>query len=130
MRVDAFVYDPGSGGGEMAVNVAKGFARFVSGRLSGPRFTVRTPTAVIGIRGTDFSVWVEEARGYKTTIWVNEGEIEVTPVAGGGAAAVLSDEVVAVAPGGREVLRNVPKPVADRGLGLGIRLNPPREHFT
>ena len=130
MAIDAFVYDPDIGTGELAVNVAKGFARFISGKLSGPRFRVRTPTSLIGIRGTDFSVWVEPDRDFRTTIWVNQGEVEVTPIAGGPAAQVREDEVVAVAPGGREVLRDVPRPIPDRGLGIGIRLEAPRDDYN
>lgn len=127
MAIDRFVYNPDTNPGDLAIRVGKGFARFISGKLSGPRFKVRTPTALIGIRGTDFSVWVEEERNFRTTIWVNEGEVEVSPVAGGEAAVVAEDQVVAVAPGGQQVLRDVPKPIADRGLGIGIRLNPPRD---
>ena len=40
------------------------------------------------------------------------------------------DEVVAVAPGGREVLRDVPRPIPDRGLGIGIRLEAPRDDYN
>lgn len=128
--IDRFVYDPDSSAGELAIDVGKGFARFISGKLSGPDFKVRTPTALIGVRGTDFSVWVEAERNFRTTIWVNEGAIDVSPIAGGETARVSEDEVVAVAPGGQAVLRDVPKPIADRGLGIGIRLDPPREHHN
>ena len=128
MTIDTFVYDPDANAGEVAIDVAKGFARFVTGKLSGPNFRIQTPTSLIGVRGTDFSVWVEPERGFRTTIWVNEGEIEVTPRAGGPAARVRTDEVVAVAPGGQQVMRDVPKPIADRGLGVGIRVHPPRDH--
>lgn len=130
LMVDRFVFNPDAGAGELAINVGKGFARFVSGKLSGPTFKIRTPTAAIGIRGTDFSVWVESERNFKTTIWVNEGEIEVSPTAGGAAALVKEGEVVAVAPGSRQVMRDVPQPIADRGLGIGIRLSPPRNHHN
>lgn len=130
MQIDAYVYDPGAGAGEAAISVSKGLARFVTGKLSGPGFRVRTPTALIGIRGTDFSVWVEEERGNKTTVWVNEGEVEVTPLAGGPSARVRENEVVAVEPGSQQVLLNVPEPVGDRGLGIGIRLEPPRDHHN
>lgn len=50
--IDNFVYDPGTGTGQMAVSLAKGALRFVGGQLSHQgAATLKTPVAVIGIRG-------------------------------------------------------------------------------
>ncbi len=50
--IDSFVYDPGTGTGQMAATLAKGALRFVGGQLSHQgAATLKTPVAVIGIRG-------------------------------------------------------------------------------
>ena len=50
--IDNYVYDPASGTGQMATSLAKGMLRFVGGQLSHQgAATVRTPAAVVGIRG-------------------------------------------------------------------------------
>lgn len=61
--VDDFVYDPNTGAGRMAINVALGTVQMASGRLArGNRENVNitTPTASITVRGTDFSMTVDE----------------------------------------------------------------------
>ena len=50
--IDRFVYDPASGGGQMAASLTRGVLRFVGGQIShGQGATVRTPVATIGVRG-------------------------------------------------------------------------------
>lgn len=49
--------------------------RFITGKLGGPGFKVRTPTAVIGVRGTDFVVLVAEDGA--TQVAVLDGEVEI-----------------------------------------------------
>lgn len=61
--IDDFVYDPKKGGGKLAVNVAAGTVRYASGQIaknSPQNVAVRTPTATIGVRGTDFTATVDE----------------------------------------------------------------------
>lgn len=124
--LDEFVYDPGKPeAGKMVATVGKGIARFVSGNIK-QRFQVRTPTVTIGIRGTDFSVWVEDNRQGRTTIWVNEGSIVVQPNAGGAAVEVPQDSTVAVAAGSTNVDLNAPRPPSDPGLSPRLRLRPNR----
>ena len=55
MVIDRFVYDPSTGAGEMSASVVKGAFRFMSGRIGANNPTnadIRTPSALIGIRGT------------------------------------------------------------------------------
>jgi hypothetical protein len=125
VRLDEFVYDPGQpAAGKMVAEVGKGIARFVTGKIK-QRFQVRTPVASIGVRGTDFSVWVEDQRGGRTTIWVNEGSIVVTP-AGGQAVEVAQDSTVLIEPGSGTVQQNAPRPPGDPGLSPRLRLRPNR----
>jgi len=108
--IDEFVYDP-SGGGKLTATVSAGIARFISGKLKGDQVAIRTPSATIGIRGTDFSVWVEPSG--RTTIWVNDGSILVTPQ-GGQTETVVDGETVATS--GGTLQRNAQQPNPDRGI--------------
>ena len=61
--IDDFVYDPNTGTGSMSMRVALGTVAMTSGRLaktSRDRVSIRTPTASITVRGTDFSMTVDE----------------------------------------------------------------------
>lgn len=62
--IDEFVYDPkASKGGKLAVNVALGTVRYASGQIaknSPQNVAVNTPSATIGVRGTDFTATVDE----------------------------------------------------------------------
>jgi hypothetical protein len=50
--LDEFVYDPETGTGKLALTATKGVFRFVGGKISKRTpVTLKTPTAVIGIRG-------------------------------------------------------------------------------
>jgi hypothetical protein len=50
--LDKFVYDPGTGEGGLALDLAQGALRFVGGKLSkGGNVEVRTPTATMTVRG-------------------------------------------------------------------------------
>jgi hypothetical protein len=62
--IDDFVYDSKSTkGGKLAVNIASGTVRYASGQIaknSPQNVVVNTPTATIGVRGTDFTATVDE----------------------------------------------------------------------
>lgn len=62
--IDDFVYDPKSkSGGKLAVKVALGTVRYASGQIAktNPQsVAINTPTATIGVRGTDFTATVDE----------------------------------------------------------------------
>ena len=61
--IDEFVFDPTPKKSKMAFKVAAGTARFATGKLGlvdKNKIKIRTPTATIGIRGTDFTTTVDE----------------------------------------------------------------------
>jgi hypothetical protein len=61
--IDDFVYDPKKGTGKLAMKVVLGTARYASGQIakSNPQnVNVQTPTATVAVRGTDFSMTVDE----------------------------------------------------------------------
>jgi hypothetical protein len=63
MIIDDFVYDPKKGTGKLAVNMALGTARYASGQIAKnnpQQVSIKTPTATIAVRGTDFSMTVDE----------------------------------------------------------------------
>ena len=75
VTIDKFVYDPSRGTGEAAVNLVKGALRFVSGSQSPENYTVRTPLASMGVRGSVAETYVSEL-GYEFFLLI-EGGIEV-----------------------------------------------------
>jgi hypothetical protein len=63
ITIDDFVYDPRSGSGKLAMKMVQGTARYASGQIaknSPQNVNVQTPTATVAVRGTDFSMTVDE----------------------------------------------------------------------
>tara|TARA_B100001123_G_C15243185_1_gene999861 strand:+ start:341 stop:1459 length:1119 start_codon:yes stop_codon:yes gene_type:complete len=61
--IDEVIYDPDPSKSKMAMKFAMGTARFTSGKLgmiNKANIRIQTPTATIGIRGTDFTTTVDE----------------------------------------------------------------------
>lgn len=76
IKVDDYVYNGGAAG-RFELALLKGALRFTSGRMRKSGYSIFTPVAYLGIRGTDFSV---QANGdVEVEIWVDEGVVEVSP---------------------------------------------------
>lgn len=61
--IDTFVYDPSSGKGKLGLKATMGTVRYASGLIAKnnkEEVKVKTPTASISVRGTDFSMTVDE----------------------------------------------------------------------
>ena len=61
--IDEFIYDPDPSKSKMALQFASGTARFITGKLATidkENISIQTPSATIAIRGTDFTVTVDE----------------------------------------------------------------------
>lgn len=61
--IDNFVYDPNKSTGKLAIKIALGTVKYTSGQIAKhdpQQVKVETPTATIGVRGTDFSSTVDE----------------------------------------------------------------------
>ena len=88
--IDEFIYDPNSKtGSKLVMNIALGTVRYASGniaKLSNQNVDIRTPTARIGVRGTAFSMTVDEIGKSLIILLPNKdgtvGEIEVESGAG------------------------------------------------
>jgi hypothetical protein len=100
--LDRFVYDPNRSDSEMAVSIAKGIARFTTGVLRHENYTIKTPTATIGVRGTVLNLRTNE-RG--TWVYVTDGSVTVT--ANGVTVVVNAGQATSVPLGG------TPSPPAD-----------------
>ncbi len=88
--IDEYIFDPDPSKSKMALNMASGTARFISGafgKIDKENITINTPTAKIGIRGTDFTTTVDELGRSLVILLPDEngdssGEITVTTAAG------------------------------------------------
>ena len=61
--IDNFVFDPNKGAGKLAVKIALGTVKYTSGQIAKndpQQVKVETPSATIGVRGTDFTSTVDE----------------------------------------------------------------------
>jgi len=88
--IDEFIYDPDPSKSKMALKFASGTARFITGKLASinkENIQIETPSATIGIRGTDFTVTVDELGRSLIILLPKEdglssGEIVVSTAAG------------------------------------------------
>jgi len=63
LLIDEFVYDPNTKTGALSIKAALGTVRYASGQIaknSRQNIKIKTPTATIAVRGTDFSMSVDE----------------------------------------------------------------------
>jgi len=69
--IDDFVYDPNTGTGSLGLKASLGTVRYASGQIaknSRQRVRIRTPSANIGVRGTDFVMVIDESGGSMITL--------------------------------------------------------------
>jgi ferric-dicitrate binding protein FerR (iron transport regulator) len=111
--LDEFVYQPEADAATVLANIYKGVARFITDKVAKKDFTVVTPSASITARGTEFSVWIG-ADG-TTTVWVQEGQVEVTPRNGRPSALVNEGEIVSAGLTG-DIDLDAPRPASDPGI--------------
>ena len=64
MTIDEFIYDPNNkDSGKLAIKIAAGTARYASGQIaknSPQSVKIKTPSATVSVRGTDFTATVDE----------------------------------------------------------------------
>ena len=91
--IDDFVYDPASNQGSLSIKASLGGVRYASGQIAKnfrQNVKIKTPSATIGVRGTDFVMVVDELGGSMITLLPScdtmgmcyVGEIEVETDAG------------------------------------------------
>ena len=97
--IDSFVFDPNAkkSAGKLAMNVALGTVRYTSGKVAHNNpdsVKLRTPTATIAVRGTDFTMTVDEI-GRSTIILLPacpKGWIDLERDCATGKIEVITDE--------------------------------------
>ena len=62
MTVDAFVFDSNNQAKKVTLNAVRGAFRFLTGTSRKDAYTIKTPTATIGVRGTEFDFSVAADR--------------------------------------------------------------------
>lgn len=88
LLIDEFVYDPANDIGSLSIKATLGTVRYASGQIAKKyqqNVKIRTPSATIGVRGTDFIMVVDEMGGSMITLLPScdvsgncyTGEIEV-----------------------------------------------------
>ena len=91
--IDEFVYDPNTNTGKLSLKATLGTVRYASGqiaKISAQNVEIKTPTATIAVRGTDFAMTVNEIGGSTIVLLPScngngqcyVGEIEVQTDAG------------------------------------------------
>ncbi len=134
--IDKYVFDPDRGKGEFIATVNKGIFRFITGKMAKQDYRIVTPTATIGVRGSDFIVLVNQVRG--TVLQVLKGVAtmkgcsELRPEDRVSCPGTPALQIVAGQTGGTvlnslAIALNVPRPAYDHGLdddgGLMRRLH-------
>mgnify|MGYP005635259979 FL=1 len=69
--IDEFVYDPANDIGSLSMKASLGTVRYASGQIAKKykqNVKIRTPSATIGVRGTDFIMVVDEMGGSMITL--------------------------------------------------------------
>lgn len=90
VNLDEFVYGGPPGTDRMVMTVTKGMSRFVTGNMDKAAYEIRAPGAIIGVRGTEFTL-VVDPDAETTLCVVHRGEVEMRRPDGG--------ETVVVQPG-------------------------------
>ena len=119
LTLNRFVYDPGSGEGNVAVRASKGAFRFVSGLASGGRgYAVETPRLTIGIRGSIVEGFIDEPTGREVIVLL-QGTIRLCLRGGACVDATVPGTFVQVTPSGRITLP-APWPGPIMNLDAGV----------
>ena len=133
--VDEYIYDPNPAKSKLALRMAGGTARFITGklgRINKENISIRTPSANIAIRGTDFTTTVDEIGRSLIILLPDEdgtssGEITVETAAG---VEVLNKPFQATLVSVSEAPPTRPVTLVNMNLGLINNLlivNPPDE---
>ena len=74
LTLDKFVYDPNKGAGQVVVNAVQGSFRFVTGSQNPNNYSIKTPVATLGIRGTVIDLLVQNGQ---TVVVLVEGAVSI-----------------------------------------------------
>ncbi|MCB9947018.1 MAG: FecR domain-containing protein [Rhodospirillaceae bacterium] len=97
VSLDRFLYDPATNSGDVVTRISAGGMRFISGDLPSESYSIATPVAVIGLRGTDVTVLVNPET-LVTRVIVLVGEVAVRPTGCDYDIPVRAGRMVDIAP--------------------------------
>ena len=75
LKLDEFVIGKSGGVTTIGVNFVKGTFRFITGAQKKDAYSIETPSATIGVRGTVFDVYVDGSGD--TLVLLHEGEVNI-----------------------------------------------------
>ncbi len=102
IKLDSFIYDPSKKTGTAVLTLVKGGMRFISGKMKNKRgYRIVTPSAIIGVRGTDFKALIPAAGGL--IVSVLEGSVEIIPTGVGAGTLVRAGQSGTVGAGSNTV---------------------------
>lgn len=79
LMLDKFVYNPNKGAGQVVVNAVQGSFRFVTGSQNPNNYSIKTPVATLGIRGTVIDLLVQNGQ---TVVLLVEGAVSIRMASG------------------------------------------------
>jgi hypothetical protein len=94
--LDKYVYNPNRGTGQVVVNAVQGSMRFVTGAQNPTSYSVKTPVATLGIRGTIVHLQITKL---ETFIGVFEGTLTIR-LLNGNTITVSAGQYVKIASNG------------------------------
>ncbi|KAB7739528.1 hypothetical protein F2P47_12485 [Parvibaculum sedimenti] len=97
VKIDKFVYDPNRTAGTVAITVARGALRFVTGTQDKPAYKINTAVASIGVRGTVLNIVATEQG---LAVVLAEGQAIVTGNDGKTSTMEVAGNIVLVGPDG------------------------------
>ena len=132
--IDDFVYDPKKkGAGKLALKVAMGTVRYASGNIAhenNKNVAVNTPTATIAVRGTAFTMTVDEIGQSLVVLLPNPdgsvGEIEVRTAMG---SVVMNQAFQATVTTSKEIkpMKPVLLSLSESAINNMLIVKPPKE---
>ena len=116
--LDTFVFDPDPNVSKVVMSATVGVFRFVSGSLASASYEIRTPVAIIGVRGTIFDLFV--APDGATTVILRAGALVISNLQG--VVQLIDTPGLASTVAGPDA---APTPPAPPGAPLGVEFRPP-----
>ncbi len=100
VKIDKFAYDPNASSGTVAIGVAKGALRFVTGAQDPRNYEIKTAVATIGVRGTILNI---VATNDALAVVLADGKAIVTGKDGKTSTMEVKGNLVLIGPDGSTV---------------------------
>jgi len=100
--LDRFVFDPNQSKGSFIMTATQGVFRFASGKLSSKSYKINTPAGTLGIRGTEFTVAINDPQsnsqetGVVVEVGLVSGTVDVVTCQGNQQRLAVPDHTVRI----------------------------------